>query len=443
MKAMIIKNRSKLEMKPLLLNLKKKRGNFYIHTLGCKVNQAESEKIASILIAYGYEFERKPCDVLFLNTCAVTSEAESKSRKVLHRLIRELQPEYVYIIGCASELVIESFAGLRKENIFFVSPSLKSDFIRNLEDALRVESSFYTGRRTRAFLKIQDGCNRKCAYCIVPLLRGKENSVSFKEVLKEAEKLENEGVKEIVLTGVHLGRYAFDDCDLSLLLKMLGQRFNFRIRLSSIDVEDVTDRLIRTAYELGERFCPHFHIPVQSGSDRILKAMRRTYTGSYFLKRIELIRKVFDNVALSTDVMVGFPGEDESDFQKTVYLINEAKFMRLHVFHFSKRPGTEAEKMTEIIPFSIVKKREKHLLNLSKKIEDDFKRELDGRRLNVLIEKTTGTSSLGRSEYYIDVVCPLSLSRGTIVKLKAKYNNGTIVGEVESCSQKSVSSAKS
>lgn len=442
MKTIVSNTWQRIEIKPLVLNIKEKRGNFYIHTLGCKVNQAESEKIASILIASGYEFEKTPCDVLFFNTCAVTSEAESKSRKVLRRLMRELKPEYVYIIGCASELVIESITNEQKENIFFVLPSLKNDFIKNLEDAFKVEPSSYTGRRTRAFLKVQDGCNRKCTYCIVPLLRGKEISVPLTEVLKEAEKLNDEGVREVVLTGVHLGRYNSDDCDLSSLTKILAQRFNFRIRLSSIDVEDVTDKLICTAYELGDRFCPHFHIPVQSGSDRILKAMKRPYTGDLFLKRIEAIKRIFDTVALSTDVMVGFPGEGETDFQKTVSLINKAEFMRLHVFRFSKRPGTEAEKMIGAVPGLIVKKREKHLLNLSKKIEDDFMRRLNGQKLNVLTEKVSGNATSGKSEFYIDVICPPSLLRGTIVKVKAKYDNGTIVGEVESCSEKTASFAR-
>lgn len=430
------------QIKNLVSRIKDTERSFYIHTLGCKVNQAESEKIASIFLSSGYEFNENVCDIVILNTCAVTSEAESKSRKILRRLIRCMKPRLVFVIGCASKMIIESINEIGNEVIIVIPPSLKKDFIENLERVFSVDSSFYTGRRTRAFLKIQDGCNRRCAYCIVPFLRGNEVSVSISEVLKEAEKLNAEGVKEVVLTGVHLGRYRFGDSNLAFLLETLAKKFDFRIRLSSIDVEDINEDLVKTAFELGERFCPHFHIPLQSGSNKILKAMKRPYTAEYFLRKVEFIRSIFEEVALSTDVMVGFPGETDIDFQKTVDLINQAEFMRLHVFRFSKRPGTEAEKMTDSVPVQLTKERENYLINLSKTLENDFKKKLNGRVLNVLVEKTDGNSSFGRSEYYVDVICPTKYVRGEIVKVKAKYDNETIVGEVDSCREKTAYSAK-
>jgi threonylcarbamoyladenosine tRNA methylthiotransferase MtaB len=237
----------------------------------------------------------------------------------------------------------------------------------------------------------------------------------------------------VVLTGVHLGRYKAPDRKnyyLSSLLREIMEIGGVRIRLSSIDVFEISEDLVETAAEFNPSICPHFHIPLQSGSNRILKKMKRPYTAESFLKTVEMIRERINPVAISTDVMVGFPGETDEDFRETVELIKAARFMRIHTFRYSKRPGTEAAEFIDQVSEETKKLRETEIINLSRELENDFKRELNGRIANVLIEKNTGGFSSGRTEYYVDVKIKEQLEKGSIYSVKLNYSEGELYGEV-------------
>lgn len=358
---------------------------------------------------------------MIVNTCAVTAEAQAKSRKAVRRLVRKLKPEKVMVAGCAAEMLRHEL-GIEAE---YLPHREKMEFIERLKQQTG-QGGLTAGDRTRAFVKIQDGCNQQCSYCIVPALRGREISYPAEDILRKLEKLGSLGYREIVFTGVHLGRYEDDGINLAGLLRKAGQRFACRIRLSSIDVFEIDDELIDTIAGLEGRICPHLHIPLQSGSDRILRLMRRPYTAESFLKTVDKIRNRLARVALSTDVMVGFPGETDEDFSATGSVVVEAGFMRLHVFRFSPRPGTPAAEMNRTVPHRVAAEREHSLIELGRQLEQDFMRSLHGEVLEVLIERP----GRGRSEYYVEVEVPSSLQRGKIYHVRAKYENGKLKGEV-------------
>lgn len=414
---------------------------FAILTLGCKVNQSESESLYSALVSLGLVHSDAFLDaeLVFINTCAVTKEAEAKTRKAVRKALKS-GASAVVVMGCASELVKESIASERKNKeveVWFLSNSEKKKLIYSLESTASSSStdqSFYHFR-TRAFVKIQDGCNQRCSYCIVPFVRGREESLGKELIFKRLQKIQEQGIKEVVLTGIHLGRYSQNlnrkKYGLADLLKDIARNFDFRIRLSSIDVFEIDERLLEVLYELKPKVCPHFHVPLQSGSDRILKLMRRPYTSSYFLERIEELKKIDGIVAVSTDVMVGFPSETEEDFEKTVELVEEVGFMKLHVFRYSRRPGTEALNLGPQVEEQVKKEREAVLLEASRKLSDKFKRMLDGKTAHALIERKVGPFWVGKTEYYVDVKISTPVKQNEVYKVKIKYDGKSdVFGEV-------------
>lgn len=374
-----------------------------------------------MLEAAGLKEDAERPQLLIVNTCAVTAEAQAKSRKAVRRLVRRLRPEQVMVIGCAAELLKEEL----EIDAQFLPHKQKLEYMEKLKNTAGKEFSLASGR-SRAFLKIQDGCNQACSYCIVPSLRGPEVSYPADEIMRRLKKLEAVGYREVVLTGVHLGRYRYDGLNLASLLRQAAASFSGRIRLSSIDVFEIDDELIDTLVELRGKVCPHLHIPLQSGSDRILRLMRRPYTSSGFLETVEKIRSKFTKVALSTDVMVGFPGETDKDFEATVEVVGKAGFMRLHVFRFSSRPGTPAAEMEQTVEHRVIEEREHRLIELGKKLEEEFMKSLEGEELQVLVER----AGRGRSEYYVEVEVPRSLERGKIYHIRARYEDGKLKGEV-------------
>lgn len=378
-----------------------------IKTLGCRTNQAEGEILKEELKKRGFELaDEEEADVFVLNTCTVTSEADRKCRKLMHRAKKRGQ--IVVVTGCyaqreerklwaeGADIVVPQ---LEKESL----PSLLCEKLKKGEKSKVYESDFYP-EKAKTFLKVQDGCNHFCSYCIVPFVRGRERSFPLEAVLKRAKGLIEAGFKEIVLTGIRLGRYGRDiNTSLTELLKRLLEiSGGVRFRLSSLDLKDISLDLIEMI-KSEERICPHLHIPLQSGSERILKAMRRPYEPRDFLQLVEACRQNISHFVLTTDVMVGFPGESEEDFKKTVEVLKQAKPAKIHAFMFSPRPGTEAASLEGMLPLGVKKERSRLIQEVESELFLGEVERFLGEILTVLVEEREGDHYKGTTENYLKV----------------------------------------
>lgn len=375
-----------------------------VFTLGCKVNQYESESIADALKDRGFDVtnELSPCDAYIINTCAVTKEAERKSRQVLAK-IHKLNPDApIYIVGCASQKDAQAFAG--KKNVKVVCGTAGKREIVNLlgkegvfvgppsgvfEDALRKGNL-----RTRAFIKIQDGCDSFCSYCIIPYLRGRSRSRDPESIRHEIISLSG-SVKEFVLTGINISDY---EGGLDKLIEYLAD-LDVRIRLGSLEAGIAGSRLLEALKKL-KKFCPHFHLSLQSGSDRVLKSMNRHYTAEEYLNSVELIRKYFPEAAVTTDIICGFPTESEEDFLKTLEVARRARFSDIHIFIYSPREGTAAAKLKPLDK-AVVKAREEELKRLKYELKALFIDQNLGKVRQLLTESCEGGLICGYSENYV------------------------------------------
>ncbi|HPC94928.1 MAG TPA: tRNA (N(6)-L-threonylcarbamoyladenosine(37)-C(2))-methylthiotransferase MtaB [Sedimentisphaerales bacterium] len=423
---------------------------FSILTLGCKVNQYESQQIRELLERLGLaaaDVTQLP-DLVVVNTCCVTHTASAKSRHLVHQALRhgpkavvvcgclpiapcdELQPveENVHVVKDRSDLagtlqrLIETFRTTPDaENL---GPSSRNKPIRPEKDPKvkrkndlcppleLLPLSRFCGQ-TRAFLKIQDGCDGFCAYCIIPATRPKVHSNAPEKVLAEAEALVGAGHKEIVVTGVHIGAYGqttvrrrhwptAENDHLPALLDRLARIDGLaRIRVSSLDPADVTARLLEV-FARHRNIMPHLHLSLQSGSDRVLHRMCRPYTADDFVAKVELANSVLDRPAITTDIIVGFPGETDADFRRTLDLAQRAGFAKMHVFAFSPRKGTAAARMPEKVPSEVKKERSQVLRDLDHWLQSQFRRRFLGQTAQVLIESADGRPS-GRAERYFTV----------------------------------------
>ena len=367
-----------------------------ILTLGCKLNQADSQALARELLAHGCRIIQRPApaDAFVINSCSVTHVADRKSRHLV-RLARRLSPgATVVLAGCYAESAGADLAerigadvvvGIRDRS------SLAATILPRLGDGngSRPPLPAGDGLRTRAFVKIQEGCNEVCSFCIVPRTRGRERSVPIERVVTEVLIRQAEGVQEVVLTGTQLGNYGRDldvPCGPTLLLAALLARTAVpRLRLSSLQAQDIHEGLLRLWDD--SRLCRHFHLPLQSGSDRVLAAMRRRYGARQFLEAASLIRERVPDVAITTDVMVGFPGETEADFQETYRRCQEAGFAAIHVFPYSRRPGTTAALMLDHVPTAAKRDRLERMLALARASADTFRAHFEGRTMAVLWEE--------------------------------------------------------
>jgi threonylcarbamoyladenosine tRNA methylthiotransferase MtaB len=378
-----------------------------IKTLGCRTNQAEGEALKEELKKRGFELAGEDeADIFILNTCTVTSEADRKCRKLMHRAKKRGQ--ILVVTGCyaqreerklfeeGADIVVPQ---LEKENL----PSLLCEKLKKEEKPGVYKADAYLGK-AKAFLKVQDGCNHFCSYCIVPFVRGRERSSPVEAVLERAQELIKAGFKEIVLTGIRLGRYGIDiNTSLTeLLRKLLEISKGVRFRLSSIDLKDISFDLIEMM-KSEERICPHLHIPLQSGSERILKAMRRPYGPKNFLQLVKVCRQNIPRFVLTTDVMVGFPGEGEDDFKKTVEVLKRAKPAKIHTFIFSLRPGTEAASLEGRIPSEVKKERSRLIQEIESKLFLEEAERFLGEVLTVLVEEKKGEYYKGTTENYFKV----------------------------------------
>lgn len=390
--------------------------SFSILTLGCKVNAYESQALKEEMTGAGYIYRSElPADIVFVNTCAVTSQAEKKDLEKIRSLRRNFPDTEVVALGCFCQLHPERLEGLGLKAVIGTSGRNSSvGLIQKEGIAMAVDknsrlfsyeeqeiTSF--GTEKRAFIKIQDGCDNFCSYCIIPFTRGVSRSRKKEDVLNEIRRLALNGYKEMVLTGIDTGSYHDGDEDFSSLVGDIleVEPKTFRVRISSLEMSQIDEKLI-SLMERDSRLVPHFHIPLQSGSEDVLLSMGRKYDLKRFLSLCEEIKKRIPRVALSTDVICGFPGESEEDFEKTCQFVKKAGFMRLHCFPYSKRPFTKASRMAGQLDNGVKKERVRKLSKIGEGLSKDFMRSMEGEKLTVLIDEKCGEGLYwGYSENYI------------------------------------------
>jgi threonylcarbamoyladenosine tRNA methylthiotransferase MtaB len=368
------------------------------YTLGCKVNQYETEWVRQGLHTAGYTDARddESADLCIVNTCTVTSEGDSKSRQVIRRMARENPGARIVVTGCYATRAPEEVASLPQVAEVVTDKRELPDLLGRF-GVVDIPTGISTyAHRTRAYVKVQDGCLLRCSYCIIPHVRPNVSSRPVSEIVSEVERLTGNGFREVILTGIHLGHYGVESnwnkpkelwTRLSHLLESLAKLpGNFRVRLSSIEATEVTRELIDVMAAHADRICPHLHLCLQSGSDRILRSMRRRWSSKMFLSRCDLLRSRLDNPAITTDVIVGFPGETEEDFQATLETSRAAGFCKIHGFPFSARKGTPAATMPEQITPEVKKSRCTRLTKLERELQDDYYRSLIGRTLTAVVE---------------------------------------------------------
>jgi len=385
-------------------------------TLGCKLNQADTEAVARRLIAGGVRVVGRPekgADAFVINTCSVTHVADRKARH-LARLARRLSPGATIVLtGCYAETAPAGVAALTGADFVLGNaakpqiPALLLERLRQRGDpAAGCPTPLRPSLRTRAFVSIQEGCDELCAFCIVPRTRGRERSRPVEDVVREVLAREREGVLEVVLTGTQLGNYGRDlgweERGPRRLLEALLERTRLpRIRLSSLQAQDITPTLLGLWRD--PRLCPHFHLPLQSGSDAVLRRMRRRYTAQRFRAAVALIREQVPDVAITTDVIAGFPGETDADFEATYRLCEETGFAAIHAFPYSRRPGTAANLMGDQVPVAARRERLQRLLLLAAASSQAFRRRHLGRVLPVLWEEAKRGRWQGLTANYLRV----------------------------------------
>lgn len=413
-----------------------------IKTLGCKVNQYESTSIVSEISAYsGIElvpFE-KFADIYFINSCAVTSTAGQKSRKYVARA-RKISPDATIIaLGCYGELEPDALREAGADHI--IKNSKKSDIINtlidlNLIDLRNLKHAASRVGRKREIIKVQDGCDQFCSYCIIPYLRGKSASSLPAQVLGDIVKADADGAKEVVITGIHLGKYGQDldkETDLLALLKAILNKTGIqRVRLSSIEPFEIDERLLDLA-AASPRIADHLHIPLQSGSDKILKAMNRPYTRAQYLDVIDRVKGLSKEIAITTDVMVGFPGETEDDLEETISLIRSIGFSKLHVFKYSDRPLTKSSNLTDKVSADVKGNRAKKVREIGREISRDITLSQIGKTMTVAV--TGGGSDglfKGKSSNYMDVLMRSKTNIASdMIEVKITDSSGEIlIGEI-------------
>jgi len=399
-----------------------------LETLGCKLNQAEAESLARELGAAGLHLvaSDEPCDVFVINSCAVTATAEAKARHLL-RLAYHRNPQAILaVLGCYSESVaglLHSLAGAQG-----LLCRDKTELVPRLQ-ALGYGGAnlqYNPGRRTRAFVKAQEGCRNFCAYCIVPLLRGREKSRPHDEIVSEIDDRVREGYREVVLTGTEIGAYRYRRLGLEGLLRRILEKTEVaRLRLSSLQPPEVTSTLLGLWQD--ERLCPHFHLSLQSGSDGVLRRMGRRYDVAGYLAAVAGIREALPEVAITTDIIVGFPGETAAEFEESYQLCASLGFARIHVFPFSPRPGTTAAAMPDQVAENIKKERSQSMLALAGESARTFRTRFLGRTLTVLWEAEAEGILSGYTGNYIRVYTEAeaglvnTITAATLVKL---YRDG-------------------
>ena len=415
------------------------RKTFTTYNLGCKVNAYELSAISSLLLEKGFKEDSNSPDVVIINTCSVTATADQKSRQHIRKMQKMFPHAIIAIMGCYSQGNYQFIKDEIKPTIL-LGTSHRKEVVDLIEKALEERNEYCLieentrafeyeelgitsySENVRAFLKIQDGCNNFCTYCIVPYRRGKMRSRNKENIIKEAQYLIKQGYQEIVLTGIHVGGYGQDleDCSFSDLVEMLSNLPGLKsLRISSIEESEIDDKLIKLIKDKNN-LAKHLHIPLQAGSNHVLKLMNRKYTREQFIEKIKTIKALMPDVMISSDVIVGFPQESDEDFRDTYNLCEEC-FDMLHVFPYSLRPGTVAARMDGQISPDVKKQRSKELLELSDRLYMKFASKFIGQDVTVLVEKYDEEKgkNIGHSSNYLSIEIPLKESKvGQFITVK-------------------------
>ncbi len=382
-------------------------------TMGCKVNQYDTQSMRETLVRNGYAIvdDTQSADLYLINTCTVTNAADQKARQAIRRAIRQNPNADILVTGCYAESDRKAIEQIPGVTIVFGNRE-KADFQTYIDklqtksqlqiqpiqhDAIREHARFSSGvsnagKRTRALIKVQDGCSAFCTYCIIPYVRGRMTSRPLSDIVDEAQRIADSGIKEIVITGVHLGAYGQDtgrDKDIADILEHIHDIDGIeRIRFSSIEPMYFPDILSERMSAL-PKCMPHFHIPIQSGSDKVLRDMRRRYTTAQFAQLAENLRSRFtDDIGITTDIMVGFPGETDSDFRESLNFVEKIEFSQLHVFRYSPRKGTPAAAYPNQVPSDVSTKRSREMIRLGQELSEKFRKNMLGKHKNVLVEES-------------------------------------------------------
>ena len=405
-----------------------------IYTLGCKVNTYESEYVISELQKNNYEICNFDdiCDIYIINTCTVTNTSDIKSKKIIRQARKRNKDAIIIAMGC----YVQANLKLKMDDVdILIGNKDKSKIIDIIEEykikkspidhtTEEFDNNFedmyidHLNSRTRAFVKIQDGCENFCSYCIIPFVRGKCRSKNFDTVINEVNTLVKNGYQEVVLTGIHTGNYGTDINRtfaelLQELIKIKGLK---RLRISSIEITELTDEVL-DIIKSSNIIVNHMHIPLQAGSNKVLKLMNRKYDMKYFMDKIDYIRKIKPDISITTDIIVGHPGETDEDFYNSLELIRKINFSKIHVFPYSKRDGTKAANMEQVDPQK-KKERVRELLKLSKELETKYMNKFIDKDLEVLIERSKDGYSLGHTTNYLSVKIPGEHQSGEFVKVK-------------------------
>jgi len=394
------------------------------YTLGCKLNFSETSTISRDLEEEGYakiDFELG-ADIYIINTCSVTDQADKKCRNIVRKALKYNPNAFIIVIGCYAQLKPEEISTIEGVDLvlgaqekFNIGKYLDDTDKKNkpvlLNQSIKNVKTFYPGYsigdRTRSFFKVQDGCNYFCSFCTIPLARGKSRSGSISQTIEKAKEIGRSEVKEVVLTGINLGDFGYGTNEnFFQLIKELDQLNGiYRYRISSIEPDLLSEEIIQFVNS-SNKFVPHFHIPLQSGSDYLLKKMRRKYDTDLYSSRIRLIKKLMPHACIGVDVIVGFPGETEEEFNKTTEYLKSLPISYLHVFTYSERANTNAPKMNDVVPMDVRRKRSKQLRILSLKLKLKFYNENIGYKGRVLLESKEENNLIGFTENYIKVKIP-------------------------------------
>lgn len=429
------------------------RWTFALRTLGCKVNQYEGESVARELADFGLtrvDFD-DVADVYVINGCTVTGTADHKARQLIRRAHRRNPAALIAVTGCYAEGARAEAERLLGGSGIIVGNADKGSLAARIADRLGLsgdgraapscaarpsvkDQSEANGGHSRALVKVQDGCNSFCSYCIVPLVRGRLSSKPLELAVSEVRSLAADGGAEVVLTGIHLGHYGADLSprrSLDDLLAALAVARAPRIRLSSIEVLEITPKIVELMSSSGA-ICRHLHVPLQSGSDRILRAMNRRYTAEKFIEICGRIKEAVPDIAITTDVMVGFPGETEEDFEETLRVVEKVGFSKVHAFRFSPRPGTPAAEMDGQVEPGVKEERLRELVSLADWIATEYASRFVGKELDVVVEERESGTWAGTSDNYLRVKFdgPAGIA-GKRLKVRAIESSGsTIYGKL-------------
>jgi len=421
----------------------------FIETHGCKLNQADSMKLAKEFTDYGFGLSetKDNADVYILNTCTVTHVADKKARQSARSFKKKNINAKVVVTGCYAERAQNELESIPEIDIVMgnvkkkdIVQTIVEEFNYNSYDIASENPSNYLNfnlSRTRAMLKIQEGCNQICSYCIVPKVRGLEKSVHLDTLICNINSFVDNGFKEIVLTGTQLGSYGFDLENMNLtkmIAAILDETKVERLRISSLQPQELTQDLLSLWED--SRMCSHFHIPLQSGNDSILNKMRRRYSAETYLKSVDRVRSSVNDASITTDVIVGFPGEKESQFEDTRKICNSVGFSDMHVFKFSSRPGTTAHYLKDNIDSEIKNERSSILINISQKSFAKFRKSYDGKEMEVLWEINGDTTAKEKSYYgltnnYIRVKSSTLKKENSLEKVQLYFNANNPYGPMD------------